>query len=742
MPRRPRSPTRNGLQLRRLLAALAVAALAFAAQARIVRHEFVSLDDPNYITGNPQVLDGLTWAGARWALTTGYFANWHPLTWLSHMLDVEMFGTRAGGHHLVNLLLHAANAALVLLALEGLVRVGRTRAGEPPDDGRTLWQAAFVAALFAVHPLHVESVAWASERKDTLSTLFGLLTLAAYGRYAASPSIGRYLLVAGALALGLMAKPMLVTLPALLLLLDFWPLRRWQPRWAAADGAPGVRLGWLILEKAPLLALAAASSAITVLAQRAGGSVGDLATYPLRGRAWNAVLAYARYVGKTLWPSGLEFFYPYPPHEFLEAGGREPRLVAALTLLLALTAAAIAIGRRHRYVLVGWLWFVGTLVPVIGLVQVGKQALADRYTYVPLLGLFIIAAWGLPDVCRRRGLSWRWQALAALIVVAGLGGLTWRQSAVWRNSRALYEHALSVDADNPLAHYNLGVLEVDEGNFGAAREHFAAAARLSPAHPRSHYNLGIEWERVGDLDAAALCFERAVALDPEYAKALDRLAQLRLAEGRAVEAEHLAGRAAAVDRASASIQLTRGRALLRLERDAEALACIERAVELDPRFARARAWMGVALARNHRPDVARSELIEALRGQPENPEPHLGLGDLAAARRQWREAVSHYRRAAAQPALAGEASRKIGEIALEIGQTSDALRWFERAVARDPSDPRSHRGYGQALSRANRPAEAEAALQTARRLVAEQGSGGSQVRLPRSPGGGAEASAK
>lgn len=736
MPRRPRTRTPKSLGPPRALAALVVAALAFTAQARIAQHDFVSIDDPNYVTGNPQVLDGLTASGFRWALTTGYFSNWHPLTWLSHMLDVELFGARAGGHHVVNLLLHAANAALLMLTLDQLVRVGRSRAGEPPDDAVTIWQSAFVAALFAVHPLHVESVAWVSERKDTLSALFWLLTMAAYGRYAARPSPSRYVLVALALALGLMSKPMLVTLPAVLLLLDYWPLRRWQPSWAAPDSAPPVALRRLLLEKLPLAALVVASSVITVLAQRAGGAVGDLSKYPLEGRAWNAVLAYGRYLGKTLWPTRLEFFYPYPSREFLDGGWREPRLVGALLLLLALTGAAFWLGRRYRYVLVGWLWFAGTLVPVIGLVQVGKQALADRYTYLPLVGVFLIVAWGAPELWRRFGLSLRALAVAAMLVVAVLGCLTWRQAGTWRDSRTLYEHALAVDADNPLAHYNLGVLEAEEKNYAAAREHFAASVALDPTHPRSQYNLALELQRVGEAEAAASAFQKAIDLDPKYSKALDRLALLRLAQGRDVEAQELARRAAEADPESAVIQTTWGRTLLRLARPVEALRCFRRALELDPQFTRAQGWLGIALVRSHQPEDAERELQAALRAAPGNPEPHLGLGDLAAQRAELREAVSHYRRAADEQMMTAEASRKIGEIALRVGETNDALGWFERAIARDPHDALAHWGYSEALYRANRAAEAETERETARRLVAEQAKAGSQVKLPEPLGPG------
>lgn len=729
MPRRPRPATPSSLASRRAGVALALAALAFAAQARIVRHEFVSIDDAKYISENPRVLEGLTASGVRWAFTTGYFSNWHPLTWLSHMLDIELFGPRPGGHHLMNLALHAVNTALLFTVWDYLVRVGRRRAGEPNDDPLLVWQSAAVAALFAVHPLHVESVAWASERKDTLSTLFWLLTLGAYGAYSARPSLARYGWVALALALGLMTKPMLVTMPAVLLLLDYWPLRRWQPRGATAD-APGLPLGRLLVEKAPLAALGMASSVVTVLAQRGGGAVGDLATYPFAGRAWNAVLAYARYLGKTAWPRGMEFFYPYPGREFLARGWREPRLVAALALLVVLTAAAVWIGRRRRYALVGWLWFVGTLIPVIGLVQVGNQALADRYTYVPLIGLFVIAAWGLPEFWRWRRWPLGWLGLGAALLVALLAALSWRQAGVWRDSRTLYEHALRVDPANAMAHYNLGVLEAQERNFAAARERFADAVVHDPFKKQHHYNLGVELQRAGHSVPAADAFQRALELDPDYGLALHRLGLLRLGEGRVVEAESLLRRAAERSPESAVERLDHARALVRLERIDEALAELRRAVALDPKLARARAWLGITLARSRRSDEARRELEFALRAAPANPEPHLGLGDLAAEAEQWRQAVAHYRQAAQESVMAAEACRKIGEVALRVGETRDALQWLERSLQRNPYDPLAHWGYARALQAAGRADEAARESETALRLAAEQAASGSHVKLP------------
>lgn len=327
--------------------ALVLFAWAAATYAPIVTHEFVSYDDPSYVTNNATVKAGLTWRGVAWAFTTGHASNWHPLTWLSHMADVELFGLWAGGHHLGNLLLHAVNTVLVFLAFDRLVRVGWTRLGATDDERRRLaWQAATVAALFATHPLHVESVAWVAERKDTLSTLFWLLAMIAYAGYAARPGIVRYLAVAACLALGLLAKPMLVTLPCVLLLLDYWPLGRWQPPdWLAprpAGASAGVPLWKLVVEKLPLVAIVVASALETMLVQRLGGALKSEAAYPWNVRIWNALFSYARYLLKTVFPENLSFFYPYP-RKLLDRGFSEPRLLAALALLIVATE----IGRAH-----------------------------------------------------------------------------------------------------------------------------------------------------------------------------------------------------------------------------------------------------------------------------------------------------------------------------------------------------------------------------------------------------------
>lgn len=405
---------------------------------------FVNLDDGIYVTGNPMVKKGLTGEGFAWAWTANVANNWHPLTVLSHMLDCTLFGLNAAGHHGTSLLLHMAN---VLLLFEVLRRM----TGAP-------WRSAAVAGLFAVHPLHVESVAWVAERKDVLSAFFWILAMGVWSRYARQPSVGRYLLVALMMTLGLMAKPMVVTLPFALLLLDVWPLRR-------------MRTGWLIVEKLPLLALSAAASLVTIRYQTT--SLVPLEILPWRVRLANAAISYAVYLGKTVLPRKLAVFYPIP----IEIPAW--KAVGAAVLIFALTALALWRAREVPWLLVGWLWFLGTLVPVIGLVQVGRQAMADRYTYIPSIGLFLAVCWGLPALVANR----RWRAAlagATVLILLLLTAATWVQVRHWSNSVTLFRHALAVTRGNYVAHVALAKALASRRDWAGAAEHYRAALRMRP----------------------------------------------------------------------------------------------------------------------------------------------------------------------------------------------------------------------------------------------------------------------
>jgi hypothetical protein len=451
--------------------ALALGLLAAAVYAPVRSYPFVVYDDKAFVTENPPVAAGLTAGGVAWAFTHAHQGNYVPLAWLSHMLDVELFGLDAGGHHVVNAALHAAATALLFAALVAL--------------GAAPWPSAFVAALFAVHPAHVESVAWVSERRDTLSAVFWMLALLAWARFVRAPSRARYGLAMLWLGLGLLVKPMLVTLPLVLLLLDRWPLGR--------------REGWpaLVREKIPLFALVAAATLAAFAAQREGGALASLALVPLASRVANALVAALAYVGIALWPARLAVFYPFdfdPPAW---------RVAGSALALAAATAAAFAARRRHPYLLVGWLWYAVTLLPVLGLVQVGSQGMADRYTYLPLVGLGIAGAFGAAELAARRPRARVPLAVLGVALVGAWSALARAQLATWRDSVTLFEHALAVSGEGPVVHLNLGEAYEDAGRLDLARHPYERGLALAPGAAPLHLRLGALLSRVGERTAAA-----------------------------------------------------------------------------------------------------------------------------------------------------------------------------------------------------------------------------------------------
>ncbi len=459
----------------------------FAAYWGLLQNEFVSYDDNVYITANPHVTDGLSIEGVRWAFTSGHASNWHPVTWLSHMLDCELFGTNAGLHHLVNVMLHAANSVLLLWILRQMTKV--------------IWPSVFVAAAFALHPMHVESVAWAAERKDVLSTLFWMLTMAAYLFYAQRRNAGRYAILLATYAAGLMSKPMLVTLPLVLLLLDYWPLRE--------DSLNKLPTRRLVLEKLPLASLAIASCVVTYYVQRSWGAMSLGQEVSLGQRAANAVVSYVVYIGRLVWPSDMAVLYPYP------ALTPAWKWVLCLVALLAITAAALAAGRRLRYLVTGWLWYVVTLVPVIGLVQVGGQAYADRYTYIPYIGLFVIAAWGAADISAKLRINMA-VARAAVVVLAIWALGTRQQVTYWRDSATLFEHAIAVTEDNFIIHNNYGNELLNRGRTDAAIEHYRKAIQIRPNYIIGLKNLGAALVQKERFDEGLKYLHRAAELNPGW----------------------------------------------------------------------------------------------------------------------------------------------------------------------------------------------------------------------------------
>ncbi|MGO9647604.1 MAG: tetratricopeptide repeat protein [Terriglobales bacterium] len=515
---------------RNLVLGLLLVVATLALYNPVIHHPFVNFDDDRYVTDNIHVRAGLHWETVKWAFTTFDEANWHPLTWLSHALDCQLFGQNPAGHHYINVLIHALNAVLLFWMLWRAT--GST--------GRS-WM---VAALFALHPINVESVAWVAERKTVLSMLFLLLALGAYAWYARKPAIGRYLTVAALFACGLMAKPMVITFPFLLLLWDYWPLQRAQ------------NFVKLALEKVPLLALSAASAVVTMKAQRAGNAVGSMLEYPPSMRMENAALSYVRYGGKALWPSALSPQYPYPE------GLLKWQAIGACVFLLVITVLIFTAGRKRRYLAVGWFWFLGALVPMIGLVQVGSQAMADRYAYLPFVGLFVLICWGLTDLAGDKAASNIALAVVSCIALAALSAVTFRQIGYWNDNVTLWSHAVAVMQGSFIAEDNLGGALLTEGKENEAMPHFRAAAALDSIDPMSRLNLAAYAQRQGHPQEAI----------DQYAKVLTMTRDPRL-------------------RATAFSDM--GYALRDLGDSEHAKASFRSAVNLRPRTLRA--WLGLGL---------------------------------------------------------------------------------------------------------------------------------------------------
>jgi protein O-mannosyl-transferase len=493
---------------------------------------FCNYDDPAYVTQNPHVQEGLSADGIRWAFSTVYYQNWAPLTWLSLQLDSELWGLNASGFHVTNLVLHGANALLLFFILRWTT--GRTSA------------SGCVAALFAIHPLHVESVVWISERKDVLSSLFWMLTLWAYAWYALRPGIWRYLLVAALLGPGLLAKSMLVTLPFVLLLMDYWPLERWRPATpgepspATARCANAVRftpapLLRLIGEKVPLLGISAAASVMTVVAQSKGGAVISTSQLPVADRLMTVPVAYIAYVAKTVMPTKLAVFYPYPARSQLEW----LTAVAAL-FLVGLTIAVFLRWRRNPYLLVGWLWYLGTLVPVIGLVQVGQQGIADRYSYLPLIGIFVAIVWAVNDLVAARRVSPNLARILASTAIVSFGGCAWVQVGYWRDDVTLWSQAIAVSGPHSIPYDGLGHALLARGQAAEALPYLQQASRWAPHEARLHGGLCACLLLLGDYDEGKHELHQCLQLDPDNFFAHFHLGRCCLAEGKLGEAaEHL-----------------------------------------------------------------------------------------------------------------------------------------------------------------------------------------------------------
>jgi len=589
----------------------------FAAFWQVRTHEFLKYDDKDYVTDNPHVNAGLTLKGIIWAFTTPHSANWHPLTWLSHMLDCQLYGLKPAGHHLTNLVFHIASTLLLFLVLKGMTGA--------------LWRSGFVAALFALHPLHVESVAWVAERKDVLSTFFWILTMWTYVRYTKQPRLNRYMLVLLSFGLGLMSKPMLVTLPFVLLLVDYWPLDRFQFRSISGHHRLNTDKSKdtsdqrsfalrLVLEKVPFFVLTVVSSFLTFFVQRSAGAVIHMDLYPLETRMANALVSYVSYIGKMIWPHRLAVFYPYPV--VLPTW----QVAGASLLLGCVSFLVIHAGRRRPYLMVGWLWYLGTLVPVIGLVQVGYQAMADRYTYVPLIGPFIMVAWGIPDIL----VGWRFRKIA-LSLSTGLLFLllmivTNFQLKYWQNDITLFEHTLAVTSDNFITHYYLGVVLANQGKTQEAIAHFAEALRIRPDFAEAHYNLAGFLVNQGKIQEAIVHFAEALRIKPDFAEAHNRLGELLANQGKTQEAIVHFAEALRIKPDYPEPHNNFGIILASQGKIQEAIAHCEEAVRIKPDYAEAHNNFGIILTSQGKIQEAIAHFAEAVRIKPDYPEAHINLG--------------------------------------------------------------------------------------------------------------------
>jgi Flp pilus assembly protein TadD len=577
------------------LIAVLLALVTIALYWPATSHDFVNYDDNFYVTSNVHVQNGLTLESLKWAFFNPVAANWHPLTLLSHMLDCQLFGLKPWGHHLTSVLLHAVNTVLVFLFLRRLTDA--------------IWRSLLVAAVFGLHPLHVESVAWVAERKDVLSTCFSLLALIFYARYVRCVTSGTcqvtgpkvipasvlsrvtchpslfYGLALFFFALGLMSKPMLVTWPFVMLLLDYWPLERFKPGCA-----------WrLVGEKIPFFALAAVASVVTFVVQQHGGALGEGENLPFGARSGNALISYCRYLAKMFWPTDLAIFYPHPGYWPLErvffAGG----LIVGISVLLYVKR------RRYPFLLMGWLWFCGTLVPVIGLVQVGEQAMADRYTYIPSLGMLIVVIWGAYELTR----SWRYQELA--LSVAGCAvivlclGLTRQQLGHWKDSESLFRHALEVTENNYLAHNDLGTALDRKGQTDEAISQFRTAIRLTPDYAEAHNNLGIALVEKGQTDEAISQFQEAIRLKPDDAEAHSNLGNALVEKGQTDEAISQYQEAIRLKPDDAEAHNNLGSALVKKGQTDEAINQYQEAIRLKPDCAEARNNLAHALEMKNAP---------------------------------------------------------------------------------------------------------------------------------------------
>lgn len=655
-----------------IITVIALALATFAVFSQVLRSEFVNFDDPQYVIENTNIQNIPIWQTIKWAFTSGYAANWHPITWLSHTLDYKLFGLNPAGYHLTNLLLHIANTLLLLAVLNATTS--------------RLWPSVFVAALFALHPLHVESVAWVAERKDVLSTFFTLLTMVAYLCYTTQPNARLYSLTLILFTLGLMSKPMLVTLPFVLLLFDYWPLNRLEIN-------NGKQVYRRFFEKIPFFILSAISSIVTSIVQQ--HAMTDIETFPLRWRTANAVVSYIRYIEKMFVPRKLAVLYPL--------AGNLPKIwliVAAVIFLLVVSILIIRFSPRHRYLLVGWLWFIGTLAPVIGLVQVGMQQMADRYTYVPLIGLFILVTWLVADIFSSRKF---FLTIAALVVLTSLSICTILQVRYWRNSMSLFAHAIAVTNYNYISYNNLGYAYVEKKNFEQAIENYKKAISINRGYADAYSNLGAALAELSRYDEAIDVLTQSLNLKPDNPKAYCNLGIVYNKAGRYADAVESLNKSLKLKPNDTKAYFNLGIVHASADNWLQAIEAYNSALKTAPsnneiygRLAAAHNNLAVLLLDKQKIDEAIGHLRQAIQTDPNYADAYNNLGLAYGKINRLQDEIEAYKQAAKIKPNYVEAYYNLGASYSNLGRYTEAIQAFGQAIKFKPEDSWAHFGLGTA----------------------------------------------
>lgn len=665
-------------QFVKVLICLLLTAAIFIVYWQVSTFDFVSFDDPIYVTDNLPVKHGLTLKGIKWAFTTVYASNWHPLTWISHMADVELFGIKPGMHHITNVVLHILNSILLFILMEKMTGA--------------FWRSALVAALFALHPIHVESVAWISERKDVLSTFFWMITMLGYHWYVQRPSISRYLLVGCSYALGLMAKPMLVTLPFVLLLLDFWPLKRTELNLDVPQDDPQKKQQWqltlnpsfvlrLVLEKGPLILMALAASGATFYAQTSGGAVSSLERLHFAVRIQNAIVSYVSYLLKMFWPLNLSAFYPYPEQFSLFS------VTVCLLLLIILIIIVIVAARRAPYLAVGFLWYLGTLVPVIGIVQVGSQSMADRYTYIPIIGIFVMIIWSLSDLLKKLNCNNMIYGISTVVILGFLSGLSWIQVATWRSSESVFTHALAVTKDNYIAHNSLGVALFEKGDTEGAIKHYKESIGIRANYLNAHCNLGVAFAKRKQYDEALTQYRECLRIKPGYPDAYYNMGLVFSDLGKDDEAIRQYQEVLKNYPRHENAHNNLGFIIAQKGNLDAAIYHYKQALEINPENLRTRTNLIDTLLKKGTLDDALFQVKEVLKTDPLKPHLYLRLAEIYIAKHEPDNAAAAYREAFSVDPSFTQALYGLVVLHAKQGRFEDAITLLRKIAELRPLDP-------------------------------------------------------